>query len=67
MSESTGQFRTLDDSIADRIRQARLDRRIEARTRELFGTDGSKYGNSREEAREQATLDVMAEAAQKDF
>jgi hypothetical protein len=63
MSNSNGKFTTLDHSIAVTVKQAQLNRKIEARTRELFGVDGSAYGYSLEEAREQALLDVMGETA----
>lgn len=66
MSESTGKFAVLDDSIADTVKQAQLNSKIEARTRELFGMDGSAYGYSREEAREQATLEVLGEPDSED-
>jgi hypothetical protein len=66
MRHSTGQFTALDDSIADTVKQAQLNLKIYARTRELFGADGSAYGYSFEKAREQATLDVTGEFATDD-
>ena len=59
MSDFAEHTISLDDSLAESARLAKLDIEIDARTRELFGTDGSEFGYSREEAREQAKLEVL--------
>ena len=59
MSDFAEHTISLDDSLAESARLAKLDVEIDARTRELFGTDGSEFGYSREEAREQAKAEVL--------
>ena len=55
MSDFAEHTISLDDSLAESARLAKLDIEIDARTRELFGTDGSEFGYSREEANARLT------------
>ncbi len=56
-----------DDTAASEARQkARQQQRIDARTQELLRVSGSKYGYSSEQARKQATSEVMGPPAYED-
>ena len=59
MTDSADQFIELENSIAEIVHQSQQKQKIYARAQELLRVDGSTYGYSEENAREQATLDVM--------
>lgn len=63
MSDSCEQFSELENSIAETVRQAQQKLRINARTQELLREDGATYKYSSEQAREQATIDVLGASA----
>lgn len=63
MSDSCEQFSELENSIAETVRQAQQKLRINARTQELLRVDGATYNYSSEQAREQATIDVLGASA----
>ena len=58
----------IDDEIAasEARQKARQQQRIDIRTQELLRVSGSKYGYSPEQARKQATLEVMGPPAYED-
>lgn len=63
MKDSSDQFIELDHSIDDTVRQAKMQLKIDVRTRELLHANDFAYGYSQENAREQATLDIIGAPA----
>ena len=66
MTEAVNKFIEDDLTAADALRKKKQRHRIDARTQELLRVSGSKYGYSPEEARKQATADVMGPPAYED-
>lgn len=63
MSDSCELFGELENSIAETVRQAQQELRIKARTQELLRVDGPAYNYSSEQARQQATIEVLGASA----
>jgi len=58
MSDTKGQFVTLDRSIAETANYVQISARVYTRMRELLRENGLAYGYSEQEALEQATLEI---------
>jgi hypothetical protein len=67
MTDALNHVITLDDSIADTVRQTRLTLRINARTQELLRDNAAAYDYSPDKAREQAIADVSSDADEQDL
>jgi hypothetical protein len=63
MSDSAEHIITLDDSLAENVKQAKQKLRIDTRTQEILRVDGATYDYCPVKAREHATVEVLGALA----